>query len=155
MNDTNTLTLPLLFLHSFNLFSDISSGSASSAVLADCAMRMCEKPDVKVVSVSYSGVEKASRLDAATYCKDHGALMVNAAGNDARDLTQFGESDDDNLIVAGASTSSDGKSSFSAYGRFVDVWAPGSAVVTTTTGSDYTAVSGTSFSCPLVGECNS
>ena len=81
--------------------------------------------------------------------------MVNAAGNDARDLTQFGESDDDNLIVAGASTSSDDKSSFSAYGRFVDVWAPGSAVVTTTTGSDYTAVSGTSFSCPLVGECNS
>jgi len=55
--------------------------------------RMCEKPDVKVASVSYSGVEQQSRRDAATYCKSQGALMVNAAGNDGYDLTQFGEAD--------------------------------------------------------------
>lgn len=113
---------------------------------------MCEKTDVKVVSVSYSGVEGAARTQAATYCKENGALMVNAAGNDGRDLTQFGEADADDLIVAGASDSSDNKSGFSAYGRFVDVWAPGSNVWTTTTGNAYTYVSGTSFSCPLVGE---
>ena len=112
--------------------------------------RMCELPDVKVVSVSYSGVEDQTRRDAATYCKSQGALMVNAAGNDSRDLTQFGEADNDDLIVVGASTSSDNKSGFSAHGRFVDVWAPGSSVWTTTTGSTYAPVSGTSFSCPLV-----
>lgn len=38
----------------------------------------------------------------------------------------------------------------SARGSFVDVWAPGSSVYTTTTGSSYRAVSGTSFSCPIV-----
>ncbi len=111
---------------------------------------MCELPDVKVVSVSYSGVESQTRRSAASYCKSQGALMVNAAGNDGRDLTQFGEADNDDLIVVGASTSSDNKSGFSAHGRFVDVWAPGSSVWTTTTGSTYAPVSGTSFSCPLV-----
>ena len=114
---------------------------------------MCEKSDVKAVSVSYSGVEGQARRNAAAYCKTQGALMVNAAGNDGRDLTQFGDAGDDDLIVAGASTAQDNKSSFSAYGRFVDVWAPGSSVWTTTTGSGYAPVSGTSFSCPLVGEC--
>ncbi len=111
---------------------------------------MCEKSDVKVVSVSYSGVEGSTRRQAATYCKTQGALMVNAAGNDGRDLTQFGEADADDLIVAGASDNNDNKSGFSAYGAFVDVWAAGSAVWTTTTGSTYAPVSGTSFSCPLV-----
>jgi len=96
---------------------------------------MCEKPDVKVVSVSYSGVEAQSRRDAATYCKTQGALMVNAAGNDGRDLSQFGEADADDLIVVGASTATDTKSGFSAYGRFIDVWAPGSSVWTTTLNS--------------------
>lgn len=110
---------------------------------------MCELPDVRVVSVSYSGAESQSRRDAATYCKEHGALMVTAAGNDSRDLTVFGEADEDDLIVVGASTANDAKSGFSAFGSYVDVWAPGSSVWTTTLGGRYTAVSGTSFSCPI------
>ena len=137
------------FKHRVGRVSDSSGGGASSAVLADCARRMCELSDVKVASVSYSGVEGSARRQAATYCKTQGALMVNAAGNDNRNLSQFGEADEDDLIVVAASTSSNDKSGFSAYGAFVDVWAPGSSVWTTTTGNGYQAVSGTSFSCPL------
>ena len=99
--------------------------------------------------MSYSGVEGSARREAATYCKTKGALMVNAAGNDERDLTTFGNADNDDLIVAGATTSSNTKSGFSAYGAFVDVMAPGSSVWTTEVGGGYTPVSGTSFSCPL------
>lgn len=130
--------------------SDVSTGVAPHSVLADCARKMCELPDVKVASVSYAGVQSQTRRDAATYCKSHGALMVNAAGNDNRNLSPYGEADADDLIVVGASDANDEKSGFSAYGSFVDVWAPGSAVWTTTIGSTYAQVYGTSFSCPLV-----
>ena len=137
------------FKHRVGRVTDSSGGGASSAALADCARKMCELPDVKVASVSYSGVEGDARRQAATYCKTQGALMTNAAGNDNRDLTPFGPADADDLIVVAASTSSNNKASFSAYGSFVDVWAPGSSVWTTTTGNGYTSTSGTSFSCPL------
>ena len=137
------------FNHRPGRVTDSTGGSASSAALADCAEKMCALSDVKVSSVSYSGVEGAARRSAATYCKSQGALMVNAAGNDNRDLSQFGNHDGDDLIVAAASDSNDNKASFSAYGSFVDVWAPGVSVYTAQTGGGYTSVSGTSFSCPL------
>eukprot|EP00584_Thalassiosira_punctigera_P021774 CAMPEP_0172574180 /NCGR_PEP_ID=MMETSP1067-20121228/136568_1 /TAXON_ID=265564 ORGANISM="Thalassiosira punctigera, Strain Tpunct2005C2" /NCGR_SAMPLE_ID=MMETSP1067 /ASSEMBLY_ACC=CAM_ASM_000444 /LENGTH=607 /DNA_ID=CAMNT_0013366803 /DNA_START=80 /DNA_END=1906 /DNA_ORIENTATION=+ len=137
------------FKHRPGRVSDTTDGNSNSSILADCARKMCEKEDVKVVSVSYSGPETLSRRSAATYCKSQGALMVNSAGNDDRDLTQYGQADNDDLIVVGATTSSDFKSSFSAYGTYVDVWAPGISVYSTTRGGGYTYVSGTSFSCPL------
>ena len=137
------------FNHRVGRVTDDPGGGASSAVLADCARKMCELSDVKVASVSYSGVEGSTRRQAATYCKTQGALMTNAAGNDNRNLSQYGDANTDDLIVVGASTSSNNKASFSAYGSFVDVWAPGQSVWTTTVGNSYQAVSGTSFSCPL------
>ncbi len=111
---------------------------------------MCEKDDVKVVNLSYSGVEKAYRRDIATYCKEHGALLVNSAGNDSHDLSSYGNADDDDLIVAGSTDSQDEMASNTAKGDFVDVWAPGVEVFTTTFNSGYKLVSGTSFSCPMV-----
>ncbi len=72
---------------------------------------MCELSDVKVVSVSYSNPDSQSRRDAATYCKENGALMVNSAGNDNRNLD--GIADNDDLIVVAASDSNDNKASFS------------------------------------------
>ena len=86
---------------------------------------MCEQPDVKVVSVSYSGGHNPDRRAAAAYCKSQGALMVNSAGNDDVDRSNIGNADDDDLIVVGATDINDNKSSFSAYGSYVDVWAPG------------------------------
>lgn len=81
---------------------------------------MCELNDVKVVSLSFGTVESASRRQAATYCKANGALLVNSAGNDERDLTEYGHADDDDLIVVGASDYYDDKAYFSAYGERVD-----------------------------------
>ena len=72
---------------------------------------MCEKPDVKVVSVSYSGPDSTSRTSAATYCKTQGALMVNSAGNDDRNIQ--GNADGDDLITVAASDSNNNKASFS------------------------------------------
>ena len=78
--------------------------------------------------------------------------MFNAAGNDNRDITGY-NADSDDLIVVGATTSSDQRSGFSAYGSFVDIMAPGSSILATSYdgngNSNYVYTSGTSFSCPF------
>ncbi|MFH0945366.1 MAG: PKD domain-containing protein, partial [Planctomycetota bacterium] len=104
----------------------------------------------RVASVSYSGVDSSSNLTTATYIKSIGGLLVWAAGNDGRNLT-YGNRDNDDIIVAGATNSGDSLTWFSAYGQFVDVVAPGEYIRTTDADSntDYAYVDGTSFACPL------
>ncbi|MCH6551605.1 MAG: S8 family serine peptidase [Planctomycetes bacterium] len=129
--------------------SNLTTGGALLSDLQHAARTSIENGD-RVASVSYSGVDNASNLTTATYIKTIGGLLVWAAGNDTRNLT-MGDRDADDLIVVGATDSSDTKAWFSAYGPFVDVMAPGVSVVTTSSesNSSYAAVSGTSFSTPL------
>lgn len=129
--------------------SDRAGGSTYNSYIIDCVRKMCQKDDVKVVNVSYSGVAFSSRRETATYCKEHGALMVQSAENSNTDLTEYGNADDDDLIVVGASDSFDNKASFSNYGTFVDVWAPGDNIWTTSSGSGYAQVGGASHAAPL------
>ena len=130
----------------------VSNSSGGGAFLDDLnhAARTSVENGDRVASVSYSGVDTSANLTTATYIKSIGGLMVWAAGNDGRTLT-FGNRDNDDLIVAGATTPGDGLASFSARGPFVDLTAPGESVYTTDAGSntDYEFVSGTSFACPL------
>ena len=126
-----------------------SSGSAYLSDIQHGARTAIEAGD-RVASVSYSGPDTSSNLTTATYIKSIDGLLVWAAGNDGRNLT-MGNRDADDLIVVGATNSSDIKTSWSAYGNFVDLTAPGDGIYTTDSGhdNDYAYVSGTSFSCPL------
>ena len=134
--------------HRMMRVSNVASGSASLSNLQHAARTAVENGD-RVASVSYSGVDSASTLSTATYIKSIGGLLVWSAGNDNRNLT-FGNRDADDVIVVGATDSNDNKASFSAYGSFVDVTAPGVSVGTTySIQGVYVNVSGTSFSCPL------
>lgn len=127
--------------------SNSSSGSSTITVLTHAARTAADVGD-KVASVSYSGVQSSGVNTTGGYVRGKGALLVWAAGNSGQNMNG---SRDDNVIVVGATTSSDTKSSFSNYGSFVDLMAPGSSVYTTLSNSNssYGSVSGTSFSCPL------
>lgn len=129
--------------------SNSTGGGSSLSTLQHAARTAVENGD-KVASVSYSGVDSSSNLTTATYIRSLGGLLVWAAGNDNRNLT-FGNRDNDDIVVVGASDINDNKASFSAYGQFVDLVAPGVSVFTTDSGSDnaYASVSGTSFATPL------
>jgi len=129
--------------------SNDSSGSAALSTLQHAARTAVESGD-RVASVSYSGPDNASNLTTATYIKSQGGLLVWAAGNDGRNLT-YGDRDADDLIVVGATDSTDGLAYFSAYGQFVDLAAPGVNVYTTSSESNstYANASGTSFATPL------
>ncbi len=126
-----------------------SSGGAYLSDIQHGARTAIEAGD-RAASVSYSGPDTSSNLTTATYIKSIGGLLIWAAGNDGRNLT-YGNRDADDMIVVGATNSSDTKPSWSAYGNFVDLTAPGDGIYTTDSGhdNDYATVSGTSFSTPL------
>ena len=125
------------------------SGNAYLSDLQHAARTSIESGD-RVASVSYSGADASSNLTTATYIKSIGGLLVWAAGNDGRYLN-FGNRDNDDIIVVGATDQNDQSAWFSAYGPYVDLVAPGVGILTTDSqnNSSYSAVDGTSFSTPL------
>jgi len=100
-----------------------------------------------VVNISYDqGYGFAPLSDAAQYLRNKGGLVVMAAGNNN---TDYGYSDNPYIIHVSATTSTDAKASFSNYGNFVDVSAPGKSVLTTWQNGGYAWGDGTSFSSPV------
>jgi len=101
--------------------------------------------------------------DAIKYASEKDVLIVHAAGNDSKDIDVEPNypSDNvnsvevaDNYISVGSLTSSYGSkmvSSFSNYGKKnVDIFAPGSAVYSTTPENEYMYKGGTSMAAPAV-----
>jgi subtilisin family serine protease len=126
--------------------SNDSSGNASQSDILEGA-RWAIDNGAKSASCSYSGVNSNSIETSGVYIKGKGGLLCYAAGNDAADLSTF---DFANVIIVGASDGGDGRASFSAYGRAVDLFAPGVSIYATTNGGGYGSASGTSFSTPMV-----
>ncbi len=129
----------------------VTNNSGGGAYMSDLthAARTAADAGDRCASVSYSGAEGSSARSAATYAKSVGSLVFWSAGNEGRRMS--GDRDNDDLLVIGATTSSDNKSNFSNYGGYVDFMAGGSGIYTTDRGnnSSYRAVDGTSFSCPM------
>jgi serine protease len=87
--------------------------------------------------------------DAVSYATiNEDALVVCAAGNDGIDELFYPASYDYVLSVA-STTSTDSKSSFSNYGAFIDVCAPGTNIYSTFYNDTYTYSSGTSMASPI------
>jgi len=102
----------------------------------------------KVVNVSYNGVSGSATVQsAAQYLRSKGGVVVVAAGNSGG-LESIAASDA--LLSVAATDQNDARASFSSYGAYVDLAAPGVSVYTTTVGGGYSNASGTSFSSPVV-----
>jgi hypothetical protein len=101
----------------------------------------------KVANVSYEGACCSSTIiSAAQYLRSKGGVLTASAGNDG---TLMSYTPSSYVTTVSATTSSDTFASFSAYGNYVDVSAPGVGIWTTTKGGGYAALSGTSGSAPL------
>lgn len=99
-----------------------------------------------VANISYGVSNSSAVTNAAQYMRSKGGLVVVAAGNDGVDP---GFNDNPYMISVSATDSSDNKTSWSNYGAFIDVAAPGSSIQTTTRGGSYGSWNGTSFSSPV------
>jgi thermitase len=125
--------------------SDAASGSASIEDITQGA-RWAVDNGARVVSSSYAGVESPSLQTTGAYIKSRGGLYLYAAGNNGANLTSFDHAD---VIVVGATTSNNTKADFSAYGPAIDVFAPGTSILSTVRGGGYGLKNGTSMATPL------
>ena len=77
-----------------------------------------------------------------------GGVVIFAAGNDA--LFNAAPANYSEVIAVGSVTSEGTRSSFSNYGSWVDIAAPGTAIYSTMPGNSYGSMNGTSMACPHV-----
>jgi subtilisin family serine protease len=101
----------------------------------------------RIASCSYGPAAGSATIQSAgQYLKNKGGLLFLSAGNSGIDENIVPTT---TLIAVSATDSSDNKTSWSSYGSFVSISAPGASIWTTIRGGGYQAWNGTSFSCPL------
>lgn len=86
---------------------------------------------------------------AVNYAHNNDVMVVAAAGNDTTDAPAYPAAYANSIAVA-ASDASDIKATFSNYGSWVDITAPGVSIYSTLPNNSYGNKSGTSMACPLV-----
>merc|ERR1719511_625634 len=103
------------------------------------------------MSLGGNGVSQSYRtaIDSATGA---GVTIVVASGNSNSDACNFSPAYVPSAITVGSTDIQDRRSSFSNYGRCVDIWAPGSDILSAGHRSDTgtATMSGTSMACPHV-----
>jgi len=102
----------------------------------------------RVVNLSYEGASASSTIQqAASYLRSKGGVLFVAAGNTgAVDNTP----PTDLMMVVAATLQDDSHASWSTYGSFVDISAPGYNIVSTAPGGAYWYCWGTSLATPIV-----
>ena len=103
--------------------------------------------NVRVANVSFVGLAKsAAVISAAQYMKSKGGLVVVCAGNNSINEAITPTT---SMIVVSATDSNDAKASWSSYGTFVAIAAPGTGIWTTNRSGGYSQWQGTSFASPV------
>lgn len=102
----------------------------------------------RVANISYIAAGSSTVRSAADYMKSKGGLVVTAAGNNNRDENI---SPTTSMIPVSATDSNDQRASFSSWGNFVAMSAPGVGIWTTVRGGSYQTWKGTSLSTPVTG----
>ena len=104
----------------------------------------------KVVSLSFGSTSPNQPVaDACDFAWDSGCLVVAGAGNNG-DSLRFYPAANDHVVSVAASDQNDGKPYWSNFGTWIDVTAPGNAIVSTIIGHWYGIMSGTSMATPVV-----
>ena len=100
----------------------------------------------RVANASYSACGSATVQNAGAYMRSKGGVVTISAGNYNSDA---GYLPSGSLTCVSATDPSDNRASWSSFGAYVDITAPGAGIYTTSNNGGYAGVSGTSFSAPL------
>jgi subtilisin family serine protease len=104
----------------------------------------------KVINMSLGASSGATTLQSAVdYAWNKGVFLACAAGNNGNTAANY-PGYYTNCFAVASTDSNDGKSSFSTYGTWVDIAAPGSNIYSTWLNSGYNTISGTSMATPHV-----
>ena len=126
----------------------VTNFSAGYAYYSDIARGLTWAADhgAQVANISYDVTSSEAVSSAAQYMRSLGGVVVVAAANDSR---ESGDANNPYMITVSATTSSDTKASWSGYGNYIDVAAPGESILSTSNDGGYTTSSGTSFASPV------
>ncbi|OAQ54103.1 halolysin [Natrinema mahii] len=126
-----------------------ADGVGSLSDIAD-AIQWAADADADVVNLSLGVDGSYETLTAACeYAADRGVLLVGAAGNDGSDRV-YSPAAEDSVVAVAAVDDDDSIAAFSNTGPEIELAAPGSRIVSSTTGGDYGRMSGTSMAAPVV-----
>ncbi|MCL2062809.1 MAG: S8 family serine peptidase [Candidatus Cloacimonetes bacterium] len=110
---------------------------------------------VRIINCSWGGGGSSSEANlAGNYARDHGSLIIAAAGNNDSS-SMFYPAAGEHILSVASTASNDIKSSFSNFGTWIDISAPGSDIFSTyytrPAGEDtYEQAGGTSMAAPHV-----
>nr|UZG89741.1 P1 [Beauveria pseudobassiana] len=103
-----------------------------------------------VASMSLGGGFSATVNQAAARLQSAGVFVAVAAGNDNSDAGQTSPASEPSVCTVGATDSSDRRSTFSNYGKVVDIFAPGTGILSTWLNGGTNTISGTSMATPHI-----
>ena len=104
----------------------------------------------KIISCSWGSSSDSQLIhDAVEYATNKGALVIAAAGNSGTSERHYPAAYPE-VIAVTATNEKDKLVSFSTYGDWVDIAAPGTSIVSTFLWNTYVSMSGTSMAAPHV-----
>ncbi len=125
-----------------------STGYASYSNMAS-AITYAAQHGVRIINVSLGGSSPSSVLQSAvTYAWGQGSVVFAAAGNSGINGPDY-PAGCQYVVSVGATDSTDTWQSWSNYGSFLSLTAPGLNIYTTAVGGGYIFDSGTSFASPI------
>jgi subtilisin family serine protease len=105
---------------------------------------------VRIINISIGGPAPSLTLQhAVDYAWDKGALIFASAMNDGAPNPYYPAACN-HVIAVSATDTNDHLASFSNYGSWIAISAPGASILTTTNGGGYAYWFGTSFASPIV-----
>jgi subtilisin family serine protease len=128
-----------------------ATGSAAYSAIAQ-GIHYAVDQGARVINISIAGNSASDTLqEAVDYAWSHNAVVVAAAGNTGSSTPQYPAACS-NAVAVGATAPDDSLASFSSFGSFLTLTAPGVSIWTTQNdlSNPYGAWSGTSFASPIV-----
>jgi subtilisin family serine protease len=131
--DARVLPIKAADAQGYGLYSDIANGIVYAV-----------DHGAQVVNLSVVGpVQSTLLLDAVTYAAAHDAVVVAASGNSGTSTPGYPAASP-GVVAVGATDADDLRASFSVYGAWLGLTAPGVDIATTTLNGNYTGSTGTS-----------
>lgn len=136
------------------VLSDDGGGAAADIVsgMNWVAQQFAATGRPSIASLSLAGLPSTPLDDGVTALTEAGVHVTVAAGNNGNDACGMSPARSASAITVGAATILDSRSSWSNFGSCVDIFAPGSDIISSWIGSTTATndISGTSMSTPYV-----
>ena len=130
---------------------DCSGQGYTSDVIEAMNWVATNAPSQSVVNMSLGGSYSPSENSAAANMVSNGLVVAVAAGNSASDACDYSPASEPSLLTVGAIDSTDSDTSYSNAGPCLDLYAPGTDILSTgLSPGSYATMSGTSMASPHV-----